>query len=404
MKKKIYLDNAATTQTDKRVLKAMKPFFTKEYGNPSSLHSFGRKAKEALEKSRAVVAKHLNASPNEIVFTSSGTESDNLALKGTAYALKEKGSHIVTTKIEHHAVLHTAEQLEKEGFNVTFVPVSGEGIVDPKEIENAITHETILVSVMHANNEIGTIQPIAETGKICRKKGITFHTDAVQTVGKLPVDVEKLNVDLLSAAAHKFYGPKGAGFLYVRKGSPLRPLMVGGGHEKNRRSGTENVAGAVGLAKALDMSVNEMKKQSEKELRLREKIIDGILGSIEGVKVNGSREKRLPGNVNVSFDFIEGESLITHLDFKGIAASTGSACSVSSLEPSHVLLALGLSHVQAHGSLRLTIGRFNSETEIDYVLKVLPPIVKKLRAISPLNRENIGEIESMVSHGHGHSH
>lgn len=402
--KRIYFDNAATSPLDKRVLQAIKPYFWEKYGNASSLHSFGREAKKAIEITREKVAKIINAEPNEIYFTSGGTESDNIALHGIAYANKENGNHIITSTIEHHAVLHTCMQLEKEGFNVTYLPVTSQGFVKADDLRKAITKKTILVSIMHANNEIGTIQPIREIGKICREKKVYFHTDAVQTVGKIEIDVKKMNIDALSASAHKFYGPKGTGFLYVRKGVNINPISFGGGHERGLRSGTENVPGIFGLGKALEICAKEMKKESARDKKLQEKLVKGVL-KIPNSWLNGTKENRLNGNANFGFDFIEGEALIMKLDDKGIATSTGSACSSKSLEPSHVLIEIGLSHVKAHGSLRISLGRFNTEKEVNYLLKVLPKIVQDLRKISPLKEGiDLSEYEKeFAEHGHDHT-
>ena len=378
------MDHAATTAVDKEVIKAMLPYFDNQFGNASSLHQFGQEAKEALEQSRETVAKLINAEPREIIFTSGGTESDNWAIKKIAFTNEDKGSHIITSRIEHHAVLESCEFLEKNGFKVTYLPVDKYGLVNPEDVKNAITKNTILVSIMHANNEIGTIEPIEEIGKICKEKGVYFHTDAVQTVGKVPIDVKKMNVDLLSCSSHKLYGPKGVGFLYVKKGTKIAPMMHGGGHEFCLRSGTENVAGIVGFAKACELAQKNMEKWNSHEKRLRDKLVKGVLERIPESWLNGHPEKRLEGNANLCFKCIEGESLILHLDDKGVAASTGSACSTKSLKPSHVLTAIGLSPVDAHGSLRLTLGKDNTEKEIDYILDVLPKIVEDLRKISPL--------------------
>jgi len=379
--KRIYLDNSATTPVDSRVLEAMKPFFSKIYGNASSLHKFGREAKISMEESRAKVADVINAKREEIIFTSGGTESDNLAIEGICFANKQK-NHIITSKIEHHAVLHTCQWMERQGFEVSYLPVDKFGIVDPSAVENAIKENTGLVSVMFANNEIGTIEPIEEIGKICREKGVYFHTDAVQAFGKVPIDVNKDNIDLLSISAHKVYGPKGVGALFVRKGVRIEPIVHGGGHETGVRSGTENVSGIVGFGATSEIAKKEMKKEADREIKLRDKLIKGVL-KIEDSHLNGHPTIRLPNNVNVFFEFIEGESLISYLDAKGIAASTGSACSSKSLEPSHVLLAIGLKHEQAHGSLRMTLGRDNKKEDVDYVVDVLPEIVERLRQISP---------------------
>jgi cysteine desulfurase len=386
----IYMDHAATTPLDKEVLKAMMPFFSEKFGNASSLHKFGREAREALEDSREKIAKIINASPEEIYFTSGGTESDNLAIKGVGLGNKKENGkdHIITSKIEHHAVLHPCEYLEKEhGFEVTYLPVNEHGVVSVENLENSITKKTSLISVMHANNEIGTIQPLEEIGKIVHEKeGIYFHTDAVQTIGKIPVDVEKLGVDLLTISAHKLYGPKGVGALYIRKGTRIETIAHGGGHEKGLRSGTENIPGIVGLAKAMELADKRMKEEGESERlkKLRDKIIHEVLNNIEDSRLNGHPKLRLPNNANFSFSKIEGEALVLKLDRLGIEASTGSACSSKSLEPSHVLIALGLKPEEAHGSLRLTLGKDNNEEDVEYLLEVLPKVVQELREISPL--------------------
>ena len=380
---RIYMDHAATTPVDKEVIQTMLPYFDKKFGNASSLHQFGQEAKEALENNRETVAKLINAEPREVIFTSGGTESDNWAIKKIAFTNEDRGNHIITSKIEHHAVLESCEFLEKNGFKVTYLPVDKYGLVNPEDIKKAITKNTILVTIMHANNEIGTIEPIEEIGKICKEKGVYFHTDAVQTVGKIPIDVKKMNVDLLSSSSHKLYGPKGVGFLYIKKGTKLSPMIHGGGHEFCLRSGTENIAGIVGFAKACELAQRDMEKRVKHEKKLADRLIRGV-SKIPESWLNGHPEKRLPGNTNFCFKYIEGESLILHLDDKGIAASTGSACSTKSLKPSHVLTAIGLSPVDAHGSLRLTLGKDNTEKEIDYVLDVLPKIVEDLRKISPL--------------------
>ncbi len=383
--KQVYLDHAATTPLDKRVLDAMKPYFSEKFGNASSLHSFGTDAMEAIEKARESIAKVINAKSEEIVFTSGGTESDNLALQEIGYSNRGKGNHIITTKIEHHAVENTCKFLEKDGFEVTWLDVDKEGFVDLNELEKSITGKTILVSVMHANNEIGTIEPVAEIGKICKSKGVYFHTDTVQSLGKEKIDVEAMNIDLLSASAHKFYGPKGIGFLYVRKGTKINPLMQGGIHEKGLRPGTENVPGIVGMEKALNLAEKEMEKENIKERKLAKKIVEGVL-KIENSWINGPPvgKKRLSNNINLGFDFVEGESMVLMLSDKGIAASTGSACSTKSLKPSHVLRAIGLQLVKCHGSLRVSLGKGTSAKDINYFLQELKPIVKRLREISPL--------------------
>jgi cysteine desulfurase len=380
----IYFDHAATTPLKKEVLDEMMPYLTDQYGNPSTIYKLGREAKKAIELARERVAKALNADIQEIYFTSGGTESDNWALKGVAFANKDKGKHIITTTIEHHAVLHPLKYLEGLGFEVTYVPVEPNGIVDPQKVKEAIKNGTILISAMLANNEIGTIQPVKEIAKIAKEKGIIVHTDAVQAVGQIPVDVKDLGVDLLSLSAHKFYGPKGVGALYIRKGTKIHPFSHGGAQERNRRAGTENVAGIVGLGKAIELATLNLSEYAAKLQKLRDKLIDGVLSKIDYVRLNGDRHQRLPNNANFSFEFIEGESLLLMLDMKGIAASSGSACTSGSLDPSHVLLAIGLEHEVAHGSLRITLGEDNTEEDIDYLLEVLPEIVLRLREMSPL--------------------
>lgn len=382
--KRIYLDYAATCPTDPEVSKAMEPYFFDKFGNPSSIHAEGQVAKRALEDSRERVAAFLGAKPEEIIFTSGGTESNNFAIEGVAYAQEKKGNHIITTAIEHHAVIEPCKFLEKSGFKVTYVAVDKDGLVSPSDIKKAITDKTILVSVMHANNEIGTIEPIAQIGKITRDAGIYFHTDAVQTTGHIPINVDNLNVDLLSLSAHKFYGPKGVGALYLRKGTRIERFLHGGDQEKGRRASTHNTPGIVGLAKAIELCQQKLENEAAFQITLRDKIIREIKNRIPEVYLNGHPTMRLPNNVNCSIKYIEGESILLNLDMLGIAASTGSACTSTSLEPSHVLLAIGLSHEIAHGSLRLTLGRWTVETDIDYLLEHLPQIVEKLRAMSPL--------------------
>ncbi len=382
MAKQVYMDHSATTQVDPAVLEAMLPYFSEKFGNPSSMYTIGRQARRAIEEARQKVADLIGAKKEEIIFTGSGTESDNLAIKGIAYKNRKKGNHIVTSSIEHHAVLHTCKYLETQGFKVTYLPVSKEGLVNPDDVEKAITSETILITVMHANNEIGTIQPVEEIGKIAREKNIPFHTDAVQTAGKLPINVDALGVNLLSMSAHKIYGPKGVGALYIRKGTYVEPQLHGGGHERNIRSSTENVPGIVGFGKAAELA-KERLPQEAKLANLRDSLIKGIL-EIKDSYLNGHPTKRLPNNANFRFSYIEGESMILNLDMKGVAASTGSACSSTSLEPSHVLLAIGLKPEEAHGSLRLTLGLGNTQEDVDYVASILPEIVNKLRMISPL--------------------
>ena len=382
--KQIYLDYAATTPTHPEVAKAMAPYFTDAFGNPSTLYSYGQEAKGAIEEARVKVAGLIGAQDEEIVFTSGGTEADNFALKGVAYANEKRGNHIITTPIEHHAVIETCKFLERRGFRVTYLPVDGYGLVDPDDARRAITDKTILISVMHANNEIGIIEPIAEIGRIAKEAGIYFHTDAVQTAGHIPVDVNKLGVDLLSMSSHKIYGPKGTGALYIRKGTKLLALMHGGEQERRRRAGTENIPAIVGLGKAVELARQEMSGEVVRLTYLRDQLIKGLLKRIDHIHLNGHSQTRLPNNVNVSVDFVEGESMVLNLDLEGICASTGSACSSSSLEPSHALLATGLSPEQAHGSLRFTLGKWTTEEEISRVLEVLPQIVAKLRAMSPL--------------------
>ncbi len=384
MSKLIYMDYAATTYTKPEVLQEMLPYFTEYYGNPSSIYSIASDTKNAVDAARTKVAKAINADRDEIYFTGGGSEADNWALKGIASAHKNKGNHIITSAIEHHAILHACEYLEKNGFEVTYLPVDEYGMISIEDLKNAITDKTILVSIMFANNEIGTIEPIKEIGKICREEKIFFHTDAVQAVGNLPVDVKEMNIDLLSLAAHKFYGPKGIGALYIRKGIKIDNLIHGGGQERTRRAGTENVAGIVGLGKAIELAAENLEEHTKKLVYLRDKLIDGLL-KIPHTRLNGpTGENRLPGNVNVCFRFIEGESVLLMLDMDGICASSGSACTSGSLDPSHVLLAIGLPHEIAHGSLRLSIGDGTTEEEVDYALSVIPGIVERLRNMSPL--------------------
>lgn len=380
----IYADNAATTPVSPTVLEAMLPFFSETYGNPSSIYSVGREAKRSLEQARETVAECLCAQPSEIFFTSGGSESDNWAVRGTAQLLAESGKrHIITSKFEHHAILHTCEQLQKEGFEVTYLDVHGDGLVRPEEVEAAIREDTALVSVMYANNEIGTIQPVAEIGEICRKHGVLFHTDAVQAAGILPISVKNQKIDLLSLSAHKFHGPKGVGVLVVRRGVNLPNLMHGGAQERGRRAGTENVAGAVGLSVALKEACSSMEERSARIAGLRDRLIDGAL-KIERTRLNGDRVKRLPGNVSLCFEGIEGESLLLMLDLKGICTSSGSACTSGSVDPSHVLLALGLPPETARGSLRFSFSDQNTEEEVDTILEILPQTVERLRSMSPL--------------------
>ena len=360
----------------------MVPYFDREFGNASSLYHHGQQARIALESARKRIAVIINAGPDEIVFTSGGTESDNAALVGVAMAGRKRGNHIITTRIEHHAILETCSYLEKQGFRVTYMDVDREGMVNPRDVDKAITGRTLLVSVMHVNNEIGTVQPIGEIGRICRKRGVYFHTDAVQGFGKLPIDVKAMNIDLLSASSHKLYGPKGVGLLYVRKGVIMDPIMHGGNHEGGKRAGTENVAGVVGFAKACEIAEGSMKEESRRLSGLSRRLVRGVL-KIRGSHLNGHPEKRIPGNANFRFDGIEGEALVLRLDAAGIEASTGSACSSRELKPSHVLTAIGLRPEQAHGSLRITLGRHTTREDVDYVLKRLPVVVDELRRISP---------------------
>ncbi len=378
------MDHAATTPTDVEVVKAMEPYFSLRYGNPNSIHLFGQEAREAVEEAREKVAHLIGANPSEIVFTAGGTEADNYAIKGIAWANQKKGNHIITSKIEHHAVLHSCQFLEKQGFKVTYLPVDKYGLIDPEDVKRAITDNTILVTIMHANNEIGTIEPIKKISKVVKKAGIYFHTDSVQTTGHIPIDVNDLGVDMLSMSGHKFYGPNGVGALYLRKGTRIVTLMDGGAQEKNRRAGTENVAGIVGLGKAAELAEKRLLQGKEDEvIKLRDKLIKDITEKIDHTRLNGHATKRLPGNANFCFEFIEGESMLLSLDMEGVAASSGSACTSGSLEASHVLLAIGLPPEIAHGSLRLTLGKGNTNEEIDYVISILPGVIEKLRALSP---------------------
>ncbi|MBS5879682.1 MAG: cysteine desulfurase NifS [Clostridium sp.] len=382
--RKVYLDNAATTALSPKVLEQMMPYLTTIYGNPSSPHSFGQEARKGVDHARDQVAKALNALPEEIIFTGCGTESDNTVLFGVAERYAKKGNHIITTNVEHHAILHTCETLEKRGVEVTYLPVDENGMVTGEQVANAITDKTILVSIMFANNEVGTIMPIAEIGKVCRERGVLFHTDAVQAVGHVPIDVKAMNIDMLSLSAHKFHGPKGVGALYMKKGIRLPSYVMGGAQERNRRAGTENVAGIVGLGAAIALATQTLEESAARMTRLRDKLIAGIAQRIPEVKLNGHPTMRLPNNVNYSIKYIEGESILLMLDMNGIAASSGSACTSGSLDPSHVLLALGLSHEVAHGSVRLTLSDETTEEDIDYVLDVLPKVAERLRAMSPL--------------------
>lgn len=382
--RKVYLDNAATTALSPRVLEAMLLYFTQYYGNPSSVHAFGREAKQGLDKARDQVAKALHCEPSEVIFTGCGTESDNTVLLGVAQRYGNKGKHIITTNVEHHAILHTCEYLEKQGYEVTYLPVDQDGLVTAEQVAAAIRPDTILVSIMFANNEVGTIMPIQEIGAVCKEKGVLFHTDAVQAVGHIPVDVQTMHIDMLSLSAHKFHGPKGVGALYCRKGIRLPSYIMGGAQEKGRRAGTENVAGIVGLGAAIQLATEQLKENRAKMTALRDRLMAGIQERIPEVKLNGHPTKRLPNNVNFSFKYIEGESILLMLDMNGIAASSGSACTSGSLDPSHVLLALGLPHEIAHGSVRLTLGDETTAEDIDYTIDVLEKTVTRLRAMSPL--------------------
>ena len=384
MGKMIYLDNAATTKTAPEVVQAMLPYFSEYYGNPSSIYDFAGKSKEAITKGREQIAEVLGAKKEEIYFTAGGSESDNWALKATFEAYKAKGNHIITTKIEHHAILHTCEYLEKRGAKITYVDVDENGIVKLDELEKAITPETILISVMFANNEIGSIQPIKEIGAIAKEHGILFHTDAVQAYAQIPINVDEYNIDMLSVSGHKFGGPKGIGFLYIRKGLKLRSFIHGGAQERKRRAGTENITGIVGIAKAVEIAFATMDERIKHETEVRDYAIKRILAEVPYCRLNGDAQKRVPNNINISFQFIEGESLLIMLDMAGICASSGSACTSGSLDPSHVLLAIGLPHEIAHGSLRMTIGEETTKEDMDYVVDNIKEIVTKLRTMSPL--------------------
>lgn len=384
MKKLIYLDNAATTKTAPEVVEAMLPYFSEFYGNPSSIYSLAGESKKAIDQARETIAGALGAQPEEIYFTAGGTESDNWALKATAEYYRKKGNHIITTKIEHHAVLHSCQQLEKQGFEVTYLDVDENGVVKLEELKKAIRPTTILISVMYANNEIGTIQPIQEIGEIAHEKGILFHTDAVQAFGQLPIYVDDCHIDMLSASGHKLNGPKGIGFLYIRKGVKIRSFIHGGAQERKRRAGTENVPGIVGLGRAVERAVKTMEERTAKERELRDYLIGRVLAEIPYTRLNGHRSLRLPNNANFSFQFIEGESLLIMLDMEGICGSSGSACTSGSLDPSHVLLAIGLPHEIAHGSLRLTLNEENTKEELDFVVESLKRIIERLRSMSPL--------------------
>ncbi len=384
MNKRVYLDYSATTPVKKEVLEEMYPFFNESFGNPSSVYSYGREAKQAVDKARDRIAQAIGANSNEIYFTAGGSEADNWAIKGIAYANKNKGNHIITTKIEHHAILHTCEYLEKNGFEVTYLNVDEFGMINLKDLEKEITEKTILITIMSANNEIGTLHPIKEIGDIAKKHDVYFHTDAVQAFGNIKLDTKESNIDLMSISAHKIYGPKGIGALYVKKGVNIHSLIHGGAQEKRRRAGTENVPGIVGFGKAAEMAMANLDNHVSTTTALRNKLIEGVFNRIPHVRLNGHPTLRLPGNANFCFEYIEGESLLLSLDVLGISGSSGSACTSGSLDPSHVLMALGLSHEIAHGSLRLTVGDFTDESDIEYVLEQLPKIVERLRQMSPL--------------------
>ena len=384
MNKRIYVDNAATTKVAPQVLEEMTPYFNSVYGNPSSIYAEGQEAKVAIEKAREQVATAIGANAKEIYFTGSGSEADNWAIRSTAKTLKDKGNHIITSAVEHHAVLHTCQDLEKEGFEVTYLPVDEYGMISVEDVKAAIKDTTILITIMFANNEIGTIMPIAEIGKIAKENGIVFHTDAVQAIGMVPIDVNEMNIDMLSLTGHKFHGPKGSGALYVRKGIKLASFITGGGQERGRRAGTENVPGIVGLGKAIEMATADIPKKAEYLKKLRDAYIKNVLDNVPYSRLNGHPEKRLPGNANISFEFIEGEGILLFLDMNGISASSGSACTSGSLDPSHVLLAIGLKHEQAHGSLRVTFDTENTMEEVEKIAETVKAIVERLRRMSPL--------------------
>ncbi len=387
----VYFDNAATTKLDDDVLNEIMPYLKEDYGNASAIYKIGREARKAVENAREKIAKVLNCMPNEIYFTAGGSESDNTAIKGIAHAYRNKGNHIITSKIEHPAVLETCKQLEKEGFEVSYISVDENGIINLEELKNTIKPSTILITIMFANNEIGTIEPVEEIGKIAKENNIYFHTDAVQAVGSVKIDVQKLNIDILSLSAHKFYGPKGIGALYVKTGIRFESLITGGHQERSKRAGTENVAGIVGMAKAIEKAYENLEEHNRKIKELRDYYVEQVSKKIPYIKINGDMEKRLPGNSNISFRFIEGEGLLLNLDLKGICASSGSACTSGSLDPSHVLLAIGLPHEIAHGSLRISIGKYNTKEEVDYLIENLVEIVNRLREMSPLWEEFIEE-------------
>ena len=397
MERLIYLDNAATTKVNPKVLDAMLPYFTEKFGNPSAVYSFAAENKKAITEARESIARVLGANTEEIYFTAGGSESDNWALKATAEAYEKKGKHIITTKIEHHAILHTCEYLEGRGYEITYLNVDENGVVDMEELKAAIRPDTILISVMFANNEIGTLQPIAEIGKLAREKGILFHTDAVQAFGHVPINVDEMGIDMLSASGHKLNGPKGIGFLYIRKGVKIRSFVHGGAQERKRRAGTENVPGIVGIGVAAKLCADTMEERSKRETELRDHLIERVMKEIPYTRLNGHRTRRLPNNANFSFQFVEGESMLIMLDMAGICASSGSACTSGSLDPSHVLLAIGLPHEIAHGSLRLTLGEDTTLEEIDFVVDKLKEIVAKLRSMSPLYEDFISKGKEVVN-------
>jgi len=392
---KVYMDNGATTRVTEPVMAAMQPYFCEIYGNPSSVHGFGREARKAVEAARAQVAKAIGAEPREIYFTGCGTEADNWALRGAAYANIKKGKHIITTNFEHHAILHTCKQLEKEGFEVTYLPVDSDGLVTPEQLEAAIRPDTVLVSIMYANNEVGTIEPIGELAAVAKAHGVLFHTDAVQVIGHVPIDVKAQGIDMLSMSGHKFHAPKGIGALYVRQGVRIQRLMQGGAQERGQRPGTENLAGIVGIGKAIELATADVEDRAAKMAAIRDHMIERIMKEIPHVQLNGHPTKRMCGNINVSFYFVESESILLHLDFKGIAASSGSACTSGSLDPSHVLLAIGVSHEHANGSVRLSLCEENTMEEADYVVDSLVEIVGRLRAMSPLYSDFLKGVETV---------
>ncbi len=387
--RKIYMDHNATTPVHPAVLDAILPYYREAYGNASSVHAFGREARVAMEEARDKIAEFIGAQPREVIFTSGGTESDNFAIEGAAFENSRRGKHIITSAIEHHAVLNTCKHLETHGFEVSYLGVDRYGMVDPDDVRKAIRDDTILMTIMHANNEIGTIEPLQEIISIAKEKGVIFHSDAVQTVGKIPVNVDELGIDLMSMSAHKIYGPKGVGALYVRRGTKVEPLVRGGHHERNRRGGTENVPGIVGFGKAIELAAADMEEEGKRLWNLTEKLKNGLQDQLEYVYANSHPTQRLPATMNLSFDFLEGESIVLNLDMKGVAVSTGSACTSGSLEPSHVLVALGLPPATAQGAIRFSLGRDNTEADVDYVLEELPPIVRRLRAMSPLYADKV---------------